>query len=141
VTDCCGALVTAWLAASEVVAAVWVLAAALVVVPEVVAARVAAVVGSDVAAEQRASGLERGGCGVCRGGVDRPGGVCHRFRGVWGWFEAGKEVVAVVDVVGVIDVADGGCAGVVSGDGNGLARVSSRGAVCITASAVEADVV
>jgi hypothetical protein len=51
-------------------------------------------------------------------------------------------VVVVVDVVGIVDVADGGCANVVSGDvvaggdNDGVVGVSSRGTVCITASAV-----
>lgn len=42
--------------------------------------------------------------------------------------------MAIVDCVDNIDVVDGGCVGVVSGDGDG---VSSWGVVCVTASTVE----
>ena len=40
-------------------------------------------------------------------------------------------MVVVNDDDGIIDGADGGCAGIVNND---MAAVSSRGAVCITAS-------
>jgi hypothetical protein len=46
-------------------------------------------------------------------------------------------VVAVNDV----DSTDGGCAGVVSGGDGGLVGVSSLGAVCVTALAVEVVVI
>jgi hypothetical protein len=49
--------------------------------------------------------------------------VVREFAG--GCFEAGREVVVVVvDVVGIVDGADGGCASVISGDvaGDGEGR-------------------
>jgi hypothetical protein len=49
---------------------VWVLDTALVVVSEVVIAKVAAVVGGDVAAITGDSGCERRGWGLCCGAVD-----------------------------------------------------------------------
>ena len=86
---------------------------------DVFAAGVAANVVSDVAAERRGSGLERGGWGLSWGTVGRPGSQCRRSRGAGGRFGAGEGVVVVV--VNDVDVVDGGCADVVSGDvaGNG----------------------
>jgi hypothetical protein len=55
-----------------------VLDTALDAVFEEAAARVAANVVSDVAAERRGSGHERGGCGLGRGAVGRVGRVRHR---------------------------------------------------------------
>jgi hypothetical protein len=61
-----------------------------------------------------------------------------------GSFKDGEKVVVVINNVGS---ADGGCAGIVSGDvvhSGGVDRlvgVSSWGAVCVTASAVEERVV
>jgi hypothetical protein len=131
-----------------VVAAVWVLAAALVVVPEGVAARVTAVVGSDVAAAVSGSGCEQRGWGLGWGAVGRFGSERRHSRGAGGRFGGGNEVVVVVvDDVDVVDVADGGCAGVVGDDmaesrgDDGLVAVSSLGTVCITASAVVVEVV
>ena len=107
----------AWVAVSRVVVAGWVLDTALVVVSRGVVAAVGAVVDDDVALAVGGSGPERRGWERCCGAVGRLGGVCHRFRGVWGWFGAGEGVVVVVnDDDGVVDVVDGGCAGVVSGD-------------------------
>jgi hypothetical protein len=50
--------------------------------------------------------LKGGGCGVCRGGMDQAGSMCHRFRGAGDCFEArDRVVVAVVDNVdGSVDV-------------------------------------
>jgi hypothetical protein len=154
-------LVTASLTVSGVSAVIWVLDDALVVVFRVVAAVFIAIVGGDMAAEQRGSGLKREGWGVCWGTVNWLGNVCHRLQGAGGRFGAGgKVVVVVVDDVGVVDgdcagvvsgdvvvvddvgVIDGGCAGVVSGDvvvgsdNEGVVGVFSRGIVCVTASAV-----
>ena len=99
---------------SQVVLAVWVLAVAQVVASKVVAEGVAAVVGSDVAAERRGSGFERRVWEHCCGAVGRLGSERRRFRGVWGWLGAGEGAeVVVVDDVGD---GDGGCADVVSGD-------------------------
>ena len=100
---------------------VWVLDVAQVVILVGVVAGNVAVVDGDVVAERRGSGLERGGWGVTRGAVDWFGIVCRHFRGVWGGFWAGGELVVVVNdgvvVVGhSADVVDGGCAGVVDGD-------------------------
>jgi hypothetical protein len=105
--------------------AVWVLDTALVFVSEVVIAKVAAVVGGDVAAITGSSGCEWRGLGVSRNVVAWLGSEFRRTRVAGGRFEAGKEVVVVVvDVVGVVDGADGGCASVVSGDvaGDGEGR-------------------
>ena len=109
-----------------VVVAVWVLDAALVVVSRGVVAVVAAVVGSDVAAERWGSGLENRGRGLSWGAVGRHGSQCRRSAGAGGGFEAGEEVVVVV-VDDVVDV-DGGCAGVVSGDVAGLWGARGGGA-------------
>jgi hypothetical protein len=87
---------------------------AQVVVPGVVAAEVAAVVGGDVAVAVGDSGHERSGWGLCWGAVGLPGRECRRLRGAGGCFEARDEVV--VAVVDVVDNVDGGCAGFVSGD-------------------------
>jgi hypothetical protein len=70
---------------------------------EVVAARVAAIVGCDMAVAQGGSGLERGGCGVCRGGMDRAGSMCCHFQGAGDCFEARDGVV-----VAIVDNVDGG---------------------------------
>jgi hypothetical protein len=97
-----------------VLVVVWLLDGALFVVWRVAAAAVATVVGIDVVAGRRGSGLERRGWGVSRGAMDRVGSVCRRFRSFWGLFEVeGKVVVAVVNVV---DVGDGGRVVVVHGD-------------------------
>jgi hypothetical protein len=93
-----------------------VLDSALDAVSGVVTTGFVVVVGGDVATKRRGSGCERRGWGDSRGGLGRPGSVCRRFRGAGGRFGAGGMVwVVVVDVVGVVDVADGGCANVVSG--------------------------
>ena len=125
--------------------AVWVVAAALVVVSGAVAAGVATVVDCDVAAGQWGSGLDRRGWEPGWGAVGRLGSVCRRFRGVGGCLRVGDRVVeVVVDDVGVVDR---GCAGVVSGDvahssgDGGLVVGTSKGAVCITASAVVVEAV
>ena len=111
---------------------------ARLVVSRVLVAGVAVNVICDVTAERRGSGLERRGWGVCRGVVGRAGSECRRFRGAGDCLEGGDG--AVVAVVGSVDSTDGGCATIVSddvahngGDG-GLGTVSSRGAVCVTAS-------
>ena len=70
---------TAWVVVSRVGAAVLVLVVAKVAVFRPFGSGVAAVVDGDVAAERRGSGLERGGCGVCRCGINRHGSVCRRF--------------------------------------------------------------
>jgi hypothetical protein len=98
-----------------------VLDSALDAVSEAVVAGVVAVGGCDVALAVGCSGLERGGCGGCRSGLDRPGSVCRRFPDVRGSSEAGDRVVVVVDdsvdaVDGVVDVADRGCVGIVGSD-------------------------
>jgi hypothetical protein len=126
-------------------AGVWVLGEARVVVSEVVAAEVAAVVGSDVAVAMGGSGCETRSWGLGRGGLDRLGGVCRRLRDAGSSFEGGEKVVVVV--VNDVGCADGGCAGVASSDvaagcgDDGLVAVSSLGAVCITALAVGVEVV
>jgi hypothetical protein len=118
---------------------------AQVVVLGAVAAGFVTVVDCDVAAEQRGSGLDRRGWELGCGAVGRLGSVCRRFRGVGGCFRAGDRVVEVV--VNSVGVVDGGCAGIISGDAahsggdDGLVGVSSLGAVCMKASAVEAGVV
>jgi hypothetical protein len=92
----------------------WVLATALDAVSGMVVAAFVDVVGGDVAAKRRGSGLERRGSGGCRGAVGRLGKVCRRFCGARGGFGAeDRVVVVVVDVVGIVD---GGCAGVVNDD-------------------------
>jgi hypothetical protein len=91
-----------------------VLVVAQMVVPGVVLAGEAAVVGGDVAFAWAGSGCEGRGWGVSRNAVDWFGSECCRTRGAGGCFEARAEVVvAVVDDVGIVD---GGCAAVVSGD-------------------------
>lgn len=81
-----------------------------------------AVVGGDVTVAVAGSGRERGGCRGCRGVVGWLGSECRRSRGAVRCFEAGAELVVVVvdnsvDAVdGVVDIADGGCVGVVSSD-------------------------
>ena len=80
-----------------------------------VTAGVTTVIGSDMAAEQCSSGLETRGWGA--GG--QPGSQCHCLRGAGGCFEAGEGIVVVV--VNDDGIADGGCAGVVSGDTAALA--------------------
>jgi hypothetical protein len=91
-----------------------VLDVAQVVVLQVVAKVFVAVVGNDVAVATGGSGRETRGCRGCRGAVGRLGKECRRFRGAGGCCEAGDEVV--VDIAGSVDVADGGCAYVVSDD-------------------------
>jgi hypothetical protein len=137
---------TAWLAVSEVGKAAWVLAVVRVDVLGVVVAAVAVVVSSDVAPTVGGSGREMGGWKACWGSVGRLGGGCCRSPDAGASFEAGNEVVVVVVVNNVVDI-DGGCAGVISGDAahgggdDGLVWVSSWGAVCIAASAVEVEAV
>jgi hypothetical protein len=119
-------------------AGVWVLYEARVVVSEVVAAEVAAVVGSDVAVATGDSGCERRGQGVCRSAVGRAGSECRRFRGAGDCFGVGKVVVVVVvddvaTVDGSVDVADGGCVGIVNGDvadGSGDATLGMASSSC-----------
>jgi hypothetical protein len=121
-----------------VVVAVWVLDAALLVVSQVIATVVATVVGSE-RLRTRKDGLET--LLWCY----RLVWECRHSRGAGGCPEAGGGVVVVT--VSDVDSTDGGCAGVVSddvgdsGDSEGVVVDSSRGAVCMKASAVEADVV
>jgi hypothetical protein len=104
----------AWVTVSEGLEVVWVLVVAQTVIPGVVLAGVAAIVGSDVAFARAGSGCKGRGWGVSRNAVDWFGSECHRMRGAGGCFKARAEVVvAVVDDVGIID---GGCAAVVSSD-------------------------
>jgi hypothetical protein len=135
----------AWLAVSEVGVAGWVLAVVQVDVLGAIAAAVGTVVDDDVAVAVSGSGCERRGWGLGWGGVGWSGSWCLHSRGVGGSFEAeGQVVVVVVDVVGVVDGTDGAIDnGDVAGDGGGdrVAVGSSRGAVCIEASAVEEVVV
>ena len=91
---------------------------ALVVVFEVVAAGVAVAVVSDVAVEQRGLEWANEGWELGCGAVGRPGIECRRFRSFEGCFGAGDG--AVVVVVDDVDLADGGCAGIVKGDVAGL---------------------
>ena len=130
----CG-LSTAWVTFSGVVAAILVRDETLFIVLEVVAIRVAFDVVSDVTVERRGLGLERRGCGSCRGSVSRLGRVCRRVRDAGGSFSAGgRVVVAVDDDVGVVD---GGCVGVINGDVAALGGVlgcSTR--LCVAVSVV-----
>jgi hypothetical protein len=113
---CCG-LSGAWVVASEVAVAVWVLVVAQVVVFRPFASGVVAVVDGDVAVAVGGPGSETSGHRVCRGAVGRLGRVCHRFRGAGSRFEAVDGVLVVVDdEVVVVDGADGGCADVVNGN-------------------------
>ena len=101
---------------------------ALVVVLWGVVAVAATVVDDDVARAVGGLGHKRRGWGVSRGAIDRFGIVCCRFRNVWDWFGAGEvAVVVVVNSVdaadGVVDIADGGCVGVVSSDVATLGRL------------------
>ena len=117
----CG-LVHVWTAASEVSEVVWVLDEALVVVSEVAIAGITAVVGSDVVVATGGSGCGTRGWGLCRGGMDWLGSMCHHFLGVCSWVAAeGEVLVAVVDIVVNDDVACGGCANIINGvmSGNG----------------------
>jgi hypothetical protein len=68
-----------WVAASEVVAVVWVLNPALAVVSEGVVAGIAAVVKCDVVLATGGSGHEMGGLGLGWAVVDGPGKECHHF--------------------------------------------------------------
>jgi hypothetical protein len=113
VDDFCASFMAS-LAVSGVSAGVWVLNEARVVVLEVVAAEVVAVVGSDMAVGTGSSGCARRGWGLGWSVVSRLGRVCRRFQGAGGSFGAGEEVLVVV-VGGVVNI-DGGCAGVDSGD-------------------------
>jgi hypothetical protein len=97
------------------------------------------VVGGDMAAELRGSGLERGGCGGCRDELGRSGSVCHRFPDVRGGSEAGDRVVVVVD--NSVDAVDGGVDVVGSGGDGDLAGISLWAVVCVTESAVEVEMV
>ena len=108
------ALLIAWLAVSEVQAAVWVLDEALAVISELAVVDAAVVVGGDVAVATGGSGCKRRGWRLGCGGVGWSGGWCRHSRGVGGGFEAVEEVVVVVD--DVVGVVDGGCAAVVDGD-------------------------
>jgi len=104
------------------VVSVWVLVVTQVVVLGMVAAEMAAVVGSDVAVAMGGSGCRARGWGLCRGGLDRLGSVCRRFLGVCSWVAAeGAVLVAIVGVVVNDDVARRGCANVINGvvSGNG----------------------
>ena len=89
--DLLGVFATTSLVASWVVLAIWVLTTVQVVVSEVVAVEVAAIVGSDMAVAAGGSGHVRGGCRLCRRAVGHLGSVCHHFRGSGGGFEAGME--------------------------------------------------
>jgi hypothetical protein len=123
----------------------WVLDAALDAISGVVTAGVVVVAGGDVAVDW---GRKKRGWGVCWGTVDRLCKVCRRFCDVGSWFEAGGRVVEVVvndaNVIdGGVDVADGGCVGIISGNvagtggDGGLGVALSRGVVCVRVSTVE----
>jgi hypothetical protein len=100
-----------------VLAVVWVLTVVQVDVLGVVVAVFVTVVGGNVAVATVCSRHEVGGQGVSRGAIGWFGSECRRTRGAGGRFEAGgRLVVVVVNVVGVVDAADGGCAAVVSSD-------------------------
>jgi hypothetical protein len=87
-----------------VVAVIWPLDVALVILGAGIGSR-------DVAAAVGGLGLERGGCGGCRRVVCRPGSVLRGSGGPGGCSEArGGAVVVVVNDV------DGGCVVVVSDD-------------------------
>ena len=96
------------------VAVVWVLGVALVVVFRPFSSAFSAIVDNDVAAATASSGRETRACGACRGAIARPCRVWRLFREVWGSFEVGAA--AMVAVVNVVDVVDGGCVGVDGGD-------------------------
>ena len=81
----------------EVVAAVWALAVAQVIVFAASAVVFVLVIGCNVAAGLWVSGLERSGCGVCGSGVARPGVVWRRFCGFWVKIEVGVVVVVCDD--------------------------------------------
>ena len=118
---------------------------ALDAISAAVAAGSAGVGGCDIAVATGGSGRRGRGQGHCWGAVGRPGSMCCRSRGVWGWFEAGDEiVVAIVNDVGVVDGADGAIASsdvAVDGGGDRVAVGSSRGVVCVPTSTVEGEVV
>jgi hypothetical protein len=147
-----------------------VLVVALVIVLDVVVAGVATVINGDMAVATGSLGCERRGWAVGWSAESWFGSEFHHTRVAGARFEAGREVVVVVvDVIGIIDGADGGCASIVSGDVaadgdvEGLVGVvrdklggsvdilaffhscgggnSSLSAICITASMVELEVV
>ena len=111
------------------VAVVWVPVVAQVVVSRGFVAVAATVVDDDVALAVGGLGHERRGWGVSRGAIDRFGVVCRHFRGAGGCFSAGGRVVVAVDdsvdaVDGVVDIADGGCVGIIS---SGVAMLGGLG--------------
>ena len=85
----------------------------------------------DMVADRWGSGLEGGGWGLSWRTADSSGSRCCRSKGPGGGFEAGRTVVVVDDVVGVVD---GGCACIARGDVAALEKVSTR--VCVAVSAV-----
>ena len=127
------------------VVAVLVLDMALDAVSEVVVAGNAGVGGCDVAVAVGSSGPGLGGQRVRWGAMARPGSECRHLQGAGGSFWARNGVVVVVD--DIVGVVDDGCACVARGDmaagggDNGVAVGLSLRAVCITASAVQVEVV
>ena len=99
------------------VAVIWQLIVALVVVSEVVVAGVTTVVGSDVSVATSGSGCQTRGCRLSLGVVSWHGSEYHHFLGVCSWVVAGGAVlVAVVNAVVNDDVSYGGCANINGGD-------------------------
>ena len=96
------------------VAVVWVPDVALVVVFRPFGSTFVAVVENDAAVATGGSGRETRGWAVCGGVVSCLGRVWRRFREFWASFGAGDA--AVVDIVDVVGVVDGGCACVDGGD-------------------------
>ena len=115
---CVSSMAWGWI--SEVATVVWVLDVAQVVVFRPFGSGVVALVDGDVVVVLGGSDCKGRGCGASRGVVDQLGAVCRRFRVAGGGFEAGGELVVVVD--DRVVVVDGSCAAVVTGDVAALAR-------------------
>jgi hypothetical protein len=75
---CCG-LSGAWVVASKVAVAVWVLVVTQVVIFQLFASGVIAVVDGDIAVAVGGPGSKTSGHRVCRGAVGRLSRMCHRF--------------------------------------------------------------
>jgi hypothetical protein len=78
-TGCRGTCLTAWLAVSEMVAAVCVVAAALDAILEVVAVGDIGIGSCDVATAVGCSRRKMKGWGACLSAVGSPGSECRRF--------------------------------------------------------------